>query len=99
MDPDYSELDWEYLPNGGWGIIGPTLYQTTWESFIPEPNWKMDNVSNNTRVGRAGWHTLVTQVGNGKVKYLLDGKQRRKSIKFQDTVPAPVPALISPCDF
>ncbi|MFN2513698.1 MAG: glycoside hydrolase family 16 protein [Pyrinomonadaceae bacterium] len=162
MDPDYSELDWEYLPNGGWGITGPTLYNTTWESFIPEPNWKMDNVSNNTRVGRAGWHTLVTQVGNGKVRYFLDGKQqaehgekfypeslmsinfnlwfikdgltkeqaerryyedidwvfheagalltpeeveaqvasmRRKSIKFQDTVPAPVPALISPCDF
>ncbi len=26
MDPDYSELDFEYLPNGGWGIAGPTLY-------------------------------------------------------------------------
>src|ERR1051325_4500459 len=24
MDPDYSELDFEYLPNGGWGIAGPT---------------------------------------------------------------------------
>ncbi|HKG97733.1 MAG TPA: glycoside hydrolase family 16 protein, partial [Pyrinomonadaceae bacterium] len=23
MDLDYSELDWEYLPNGGWGIDGP----------------------------------------------------------------------------
>ena len=32
-DPDYSELDWEYLPNGGWGIEGPTLYSTTWETF------------------------------------------------------------------
>ena len=162
MDPDYSELDWEYLPNGGWGISGPTLYNTTWESFIPEPNWKMDNVSNNTRGGRAGWHTLVTQVGNGKVKYFVDGKlhaehgdkfypeslmsinfnlwfikdgltkeqserqyhedidwvfheagalrtpeeieakvasMRRKSIRFQDTVRPPVPALTSPCDF
>lgn len=162
MDPDYSELDFEYLPNGGWGITGPTLYQTTWESFIPEPNWKMDNVSNNTGGRRAGWHTLVTQVANGKVKYFVDGKlqaehgdrfypeslmsinfnlwfikdglaqeqaerqyyedidwvfhearilltpeeieakvasMRRKSIKFQDTVRAPVPALTSPCDF
>jgi hypothetical protein len=162
MDPDYSELDWEYLPNGGWGITGPTLYQTTWETFFPEPNWKMDNKSNNTRGGRAGWHTLVTQVGDGKVKYFVDGKlqaehgekfypeslmsinfnlwfikdgltkeqaerryhedidwvfheagtiltpeeieakvasMRRKSMKFQDTVPAPVPALESPCNF
>jgi hypothetical protein len=24
---------------------------------------------------------------------------RRRSVKFQDTVPAPVPALISPCDY
>jgi hypothetical protein len=162
MDPDYSELDWEYLPNGGWGIEGPTLYQTTWETFFPEPNWKMDNVSNHTGGRRAGWHTLVTQVANGKVKYFVDGKlqaehgekfypeslmsinfnlwfikdgltkeqaerkyhedidwvfheagaaltpeeieakvasMRRKSIKFQDTVRAPVPALTSPCDF
>lgn len=161
-DPDYSELDFEYLPNGGWGIAGPTLYQTTWETFIPEPNWKMDNVSNNKGGSRAGWHTLVTQVANGKVKYFVDGElhaehgerfypeslmsinfnlwfikdgltkeqtgrryhedidwvfheagksltpeeieakvaaMRRKSIRFQDTVRAPVPALTSPCDF
>ena len=162
MDLDYSELDWEYLPNGGWGISGPTIYQTTWETFFPEPNWKMDNVSHNSAGSRAGWHTLVTQVGNGKVKYFLDGQlqvehgdkfypesimsinfnlwfikdgmtkdqaerqyhedidwvfhqpatllnpdeveakvasMRRKGVKFQDTVQAPVPALKSPCDF
>jgi len=162
MDPDYSELDFEYLPNGGWGITGPTLYQTTWETFFPEPNWKADNVSNNTSGNRPGWHTLVTQVGNGTVKYFVDGQlqathgdrfypesimsinfnlwfikdglthdqterqynedldwvfheaktiltpeevdakvaaMRRKAIKFQDTVPAPVPALTSPCNF
>jgi hypothetical protein len=162
MDPDYSELDFEYLPNGGWGIAGPTLYQTTWESFIPEPNWKMDNISAKKGGSRAGWHTLVTQVANGKVKYFVDGElqaehgekfypeslmsinfnlwfikdgltkemverryhedidwvfhqagtsltpeevevkvaaMRRKSMKFQDTVRAPVPALTSPCDF
>jgi hypothetical protein len=162
MDPDYSELDFEYLPNGGWGINGPTLYQTTWETFFPEPNWKADNVSNHTSGNRAGWHTLVTQVGNGTVKYFVDGQlqathgdrfypesimsinfnlwfikdgltqdkterryhedidwvfheaktmltpeeveakvaaMRRKAIKFQDTVPAPVPALTSPCNF
>ena len=74
MDLDYSELDWEYLPNGGWGIDGPTLYSTTWETFSPEPNWKKDNVFKTTIASQAGWHTLVTQVMNQKVQYFIDGK-------------------------
>ena len=74
MDPDYSELDWEYLPKGGWGVDGPTLYATTWETFSPEPNWKKDNVFKLTNGSEAGWHTLVTQVFDQKVKYFLDGK-------------------------
>ena len=162
MDPDYSELDYEYLPNGGWGIDGPTLYATTWETFSPEPNWKKDNVFKTTNGSQAGWHSLVTQVMPTKVRYFVDGnlfaehgdnyypedtmsinfnlwfirdgmskatearqyyedidwvfflankeltpKQvealvsdfRRKQIKFRDTVPSKVPALISPCNF
>jgi hypothetical protein len=74
MDLDYSELDWEYLPNGGWGEGGPTLYSTTWETFSPEPNWKKDNVFKTTAGNQGGWHTLVTQVTGGKVTYFLDGK-------------------------
>jgi hypothetical protein len=73
-DPDYSELDWEYLPNGGWGIDGPTLYATTWETFYPEPNWKKDNVFKTEAGGKGGWHTLVTQVVDKRVRYFLDGK-------------------------
>ena len=163
MDLDYSELDFEYLPNGGWGIGGPTLYATTWETFSPEPNWKKDNVFYHTLGSQDGWHTLITQVAADKVKYFLDGKilaehggnyypeslmsinfnlwfikdgmirgggnvrqytedidwvfyeaksalapeevearvasLRRKAVKFQDTVPTPVPALTSPCNF
>jgi len=74
MDPDYSELDYEYLPNGGWGIDGPTLYATTWETFSPEPNWKKDNVFQTANGSQAGWHTLITQVMNKKVSYFVDGK-------------------------
>ncbi|HEX6648301.1 MAG TPA: glycoside hydrolase family 16 protein [Pyrinomonadaceae bacterium] len=74
MDLDYSELDWEYLPDGGWGIDGPTLYATTWETFSPEPNWKKDNVFQTSNGSEAGWHTLVTQVMDGKVRYFVDGK-------------------------
>src|ERR1051326_1424994 len=76
MDKDYSELDFEYLPNGGWGVAGATLYETTWYTFSPEPNWKKDNVFNMTSGSRAGWHTLVTQVAGGKVKYFVDGVQQ-----------------------
>lgn len=74
MDPDYSELDFEYLPNGGWGIEGPTLYATTWETFSPEPNWKKDNVFKTTNGSEAGWHTLVINVLNQQVRYFVDGK-------------------------
>ena len=74
MDPDYSELDYEYLPNGGWGIAGPTLYATTWETFSPEPNWKKDNVFQTSSGSQAGWHTLVVQVFDQKVRYFVDGK-------------------------
>jgi hypothetical protein len=74
MDPDYSELDFEYLPNGGWGISGPTLYATTWETFSPEPNWKKDNLFHTTLGSQAGWHTLVMQVVDKKVRYFVDGK-------------------------
>jgi hypothetical protein len=74
MDPDYSELDWEYLPNGGWGETDPTLYATTWETFSPEPNWKKDNVFEVVRGHQAGWHTLITLVMNQKVRYFIDGK-------------------------
>lgn len=74
MDLDYSELDFEYLPNGGWGIDGPTLYATTWETFSPEPNWKKDNIFKTTIASQAGWHTLVTQVVDQKVTYFVDGK-------------------------
>src|SRR5678815_336557 len=73
MDPDYSELDFEYLPNGGWDIDGPTLYATTWETFSPEPNWKKDNVFKTAGGSQAGWHTLVTQVFDKKVRYFVDG--------------------------
>jgi len=74
MDLDYSELDFEYLPNGGWGISGPTLYATTWETFSPEPNWKKDNVFQTAAGSQDGWHILVIQVVEQKVRYFVDGK-------------------------
>lgn len=74
MAPEYSEIDFEYLPNGGWGRKGPILFATTWESFIPEPNWKSDNVHESKIRTYAGWHTLVIQVTDGEVRYFVDGE-------------------------
>jgi hypothetical protein len=162
MDLDYSELDFEYLPNGGWTHVGPTLFVTTWETFSPEPNWKADNISANRSGSLAGWHTLVATVGGNGVRYFIDGEllaehggrfypesfmsinfnlwfvrdqlisvsdvrryeedidwvfyragktltaaevevvvadMRRRSVRFSDTVPSPVPPPSSPCNF
>jgi hypothetical protein len=72
MDPDYSEIDFEYLPNGGWGHSEPSLRGTTWETFQAEPPVD-DNVSTKKAGALAGWHTLVVQVANARVRYFLDG--------------------------
>jgi hypothetical protein len=75
MNPDYSEIDFEYLPNGGWGS-DTSLHMTTWETFSPEPNWQMDNSSDLSEGSYAGWRTLVVQVNHGQVKYYVDGVLR-----------------------
>ena len=73
LDPDYSEMDFEYLPNGGWGNGGATFYVTTWETVQIEP-WNADNTSTSIQGSLAGWHTLITQVAGGNVRYFIDGK-------------------------
>jgi hypothetical protein len=72
MDPDYSEIDFEYLPNGGWGRSEATMRGTTWETFQAEPMMD-DNITGKMPGSFAGWHTLVTQVGAGRVRYFVDG--------------------------
>jgi hypothetical protein len=73
MDPAYSEQDFEYLPNGGWGGEDLTLHTTTWETFRPEPDWLAVNATAARRGSLDGWHTLVLQIADGSVKYFLDG--------------------------
>ena len=73
LDRNYSELDYEYLPNGGWGRRGSTFFFTTWETYRPEPRWLADNTSSALERSYEGWHTLVLQVADGKVTYYIDG--------------------------
>jgi len=71
MDPDYSEIDIEYLPTGGWGS-DQSVHLSSWETFSPEPDWKIDNASDTVPGSLAGWHTLVIQVAHQQVKYYID---------------------------
>ncbi|WP_189458517.1 glycoside hydrolase family 16 protein [Jeongeupia chitinilytica] len=75
MDPDYSELDFEYLPHGGWGASGPTLFMTSWETVQLQPTFKPYVESHRERGNLAGWHTLVVQVKDGKTVWFVDGKR------------------------
>jgi hypothetical protein len=73
LKPDYSEMDFEYLPNGGWGLEPMTFAFTTWETVRIEP-WLADNASNSVTETQEGWHTFVVQVMDGKVRYFVSGK-------------------------
>ncbi|MEU8355295.1 cellulose binding domain-containing protein [Nonomuraea sp. NPDC048882] len=73
LDPDYGELDFEYLPNGGWGEPGNILYTTSWETYQAEP-WQAVNTHTEERTSFAGWHDLVIQVSGGRMKYYVDGR-------------------------
>lgn len=72
MDPDYSEHDYEYLPNGGWGAGPHTLFATSWETFQLSP-WIADNTSSVLQGSLEGWHTLVIQIARDEIHYSIDG--------------------------
>jgi hypothetical protein len=77
LDPAYSELDFEYLPNGGWGTTAATMFMTSWDTWQADP--LVEKLTHTFRPGSlAGWHTLVIQVGSGEVRYFIDGQQRAR---------------------
>jgi hypothetical protein len=73
LDPDYGELDFEYLPNGGWGEPANILYATSWETYRGDP-WQAVNTHTEERTSFAGWHDLVIQVSGGHIRYYVDGR-------------------------
>jgi hypothetical protein len=75
MDPAYSEIDFEYLANGGWGFVGSTMFMTTWETYQPDP-WISDNTYTAPQGNFSGWHNLVVTVSGGVVRYYIDGTLR-----------------------
>lgn len=74
MDKNYSETDFEYLPNGGWGEnTKPAMWTTSWDTFQLEP-WTKVNEFSRKEGSYAGWSTLVLTVADNKVTYYVDGE-------------------------
>ena len=73
FDPEFSEIDWEFLPNGGWGSPVPRLYGITWQTVRLEP-WLAFNDKFELPEVKAGWHTLVVQVMGGQTRWFVDGR-------------------------
>lgn len=74
FDPEFSELDWEYLPNGGWGSEKTRLYAIAWQTVRVEP-WQAYNQARESFASHAGWRTLVMQVGEAQSRWFVDGRE------------------------
>ncbi|AKT37563.1 cellulose binding domain-containing protein [Chondromyces crocatus] len=71
-DPNYSEQDFEYMPNGGWGQGNvATMWLTSWETAGSVQN--VDKRSDLISASHNGWHTLVLQVSTSGIVYFIDG--------------------------
>lgn len=67
-DAPYSELDFEYLPNGYGNKTKPHFIFTTWET----PH---KSVAKQIVASFAGWHTLLVDDADGAhVQYYVDGR-------------------------
>jgi hypothetical protein len=73
FDPDFSEVDWEYLPNGGWGSEKTRLYAISWQTVQIDP-WEAHNSAHEEFGSFAGWHVLLMQIAHGEVHEFVDGR-------------------------
>jgi hypothetical protein len=74
FDPEFSELDWEYLANGGWGSDAQRLYSIAWQTVRIEP-WLAYNAPTETFGSFAGWHVLLMQVNAQRSRWFVDGRE------------------------
>ncbi|MGC9501261.1 FG-GAP-like repeat-containing protein [Streptomyces sp. WG7] len=82
--PLYSELDFEYLPKGGWGVSTPSLFTTAWYNSAEDRTSHYDAGLTTLR----GWHTLQMTVSRGQTVFYVDGKEYfRPAAKFSPREP------------
>jgi hypothetical protein len=73
FDPQFSEVDWEYLPNGGWGSEKQRLYGISWQTVRLDP-WQPHNSAHEEFRSFDGWHVLMMQVDEQQVRMFVDGR-------------------------
>lgn len=72
MDKNYSEMDFEYLPNGGWGEQRHALFATSWETFQLTP-WTKENQYDASINRLQGWNLLVLNAAGNTLRYYING--------------------------
>jgi hypothetical protein len=73
FDPLFSEIDFEYLANGGWGSAQTRLYGISWQTVQIEP-WQAFNQAHERAGSHAGWHVLTMQVDETRTRHYVDGR-------------------------
>lgn len=70
----YSEIDFEYLPNGGWwtGSEEPAMWSGTYR--IVDWSDPANHGVTKTVGSLQGWHTLVMNVTDGHISFYIDGE-------------------------
>jgi hypothetical protein len=66
----YSELDNEYMPNGGWGNPGPFLDTNAYYTS----DWRKEANQRN-RMSLHGWRTMVITAADGIVTFYVDDQK------------------------
>lgn len=73
FDPEFSEVDFEYLPHGGWGEATTRLYGVAWQTVRIDP-WLSFNSAGQAMGSHDGWQLLTAQVEAGRVRHYINGR-------------------------
>jgi hypothetical protein len=73
FDPDFSEVDFEYLPHGGWGAPGTRLYGVSWQTVRVDPFLPFNSAGQH-KGSHDGWQILTVQVEAGRVRHYANDK-------------------------
>lgn len=72
-DPDFSEVDFEYLPHGGWGEPETRLYGVSWHTVRMAP-WESHNQASILKGSFDGWQMLTVQVEATRTRHYVNGR-------------------------
>ncbi|MFG6443413.1 glycoside hydrolase family 16 protein [Roseateles sp. LKC17W] len=72
-DPDFSEVDFEYLPHGGWGSPDTRLYGVSWQTVRVQP-FQPFNQASQLPGSFDGWQLLTVQVEATRTRHYVNGR-------------------------